>query len=60
MSILNDKEIPIGLGMALAQNMDAMQAFASMDERTRSHVIERSHHAQSKNDMQSIVNDLLR
>ncbi|NCC15590.1 MAG: hypothetical protein EOM28_04475 [Clostridia bacterium] len=60
MSILNDKEIPIGLGMALAQNMDAMQAFASMDERNRSHVIERSHHAQSKNDMQSIVNDLLR
>lgn len=60
MSVLNDKEIPIGLGMALAQNIDAMQVFASMDEGTRNRVIERSHYAHSKNDMQNIVNDLLR
>ncbi|KXL51859.1 hypothetical protein CLNEO_27160 [Anaerotignum neopropionicum] len=60
MSILNDKEIPIGLGMALSQNLDAMQAFASLEKGARNHVIERSHHAQSKNDMQNIVNDLLK
>ncbi|WP_313524592.1 hypothetical protein [Anaerotignum sp.] len=60
MSILNDKKIPIGLGMALSQNLDAMQVFATMDEGSRNRVIERSHHAQSKNDMQSIVSDLLR
>ncbi|WMI81862.1 hypothetical protein [Anaerotignum sp. MB30-C6] len=59
MSILNDKEIPIGLGMALSQNLDAMRVFASMDEGARKRIIERSHQAQSKNDMQSIVSDLL-
>lgn len=60
MSILNDKEIPIGLGMALSQNLDAMKVFASMDEKARHRIIERSHHAQSKNEMQSIVTDLIR
>lgn len=60
MSILNDKEIPIGLGMALSQNLDAMQVFSSMDESSRNDIIERSHHAQSKNDMQNIVTDLLK
>lgn len=60
MSILNDKEIPIGLGMALSQNLDAMQVFASMDEGARNSVIQRSHHAQSKNDMKNIVSDLLK
>jgi len=60
MSILNDKEIPIGLGMALSQNLDAMQVFASMDEVARNRVIERSHRAQSKNDMQNIITDLLK
>ncbi|MEA4971853.1 hypothetical protein SDC9_60614 [bioreactor metagenome] len=60
MSILNDKEIPIGLGMALAQNIDAMKVFSSLDETTRNHVISRSHHAQSKADMNEIVLDLLK
>ncbi len=60
MSILNDKEIPIGLGMALAQNLDAMEVFASLDKGARNHVIQRSQHAQSKNDMLIIVDDLLK
>ena len=33
MSLLNDDGIPLGLGMALAQNMDAMRTFSSMSER---------------------------
>lgn len=60
MSILNDNEIPIGLGMALSQNLDAMQVFASMDESARNRIIQYSRHAQSKNDMQNIVNNLLK
>lgn len=60
MSILNDKEIPIGLGMALAQNLDAMQVFASLDKGSRNRIIQRSHQAQSKNDMLNIVDDLLK
>lgn len=27
MSLLNNDDIPLGLGMALAQNMDAMRVF---------------------------------
>lgn len=60
MSILNDKEIPIGLGMALAQNIDAMRVFASLDEVSQHRVIARSHHARSKEDMNEIVSDLLK
>lgn len=60
MNILNNDEIPIGLGMALAKNINAMQAFASLDDVSRNNVIQRSHSANSKQDMESIVNDLLK
>ena len=35
MSLLNNDEIPLGLGMALAQNMDAMRVFSSLSESSR-------------------------
>ena len=38
MSLLNDDGIPLGLGMALAQNMDAMRTFSSMSESARQDV----------------------
>lgn len=60
MGLLNDKEIPIGLGMALAKNIDAMKVFSDLDEVSRNHVIQRSHHARSKEEMDSIVNDLIK
>lgn len=60
MSILNNNEIPIGLGMALAKNLNAMQIFASLDDVSRDSVIQRSHLANSKQDMESIVSDLLK
>ncbi|MGL6200210.1 MAG: hypothetical protein ACRC3H_14875 [Lachnospiraceae bacterium] len=58
MSILNDQEIPVGLGMALAQNLDAMQVFNSIDEASRQTVIEQAKHAKSKQEMESIVYEL--
>ena len=60
MNILNNDEIPIGLGMALAKNLNAMQVFASLDDVSRNSVIQRSHLANSKKDMESIVNDLVK
>ena len=60
MNILNNDEIPIGLGMALARNLNAMQVFASLDGASRENVIQRSHLANSKQDMESIVNDLIK
>lgn len=58
MSLLNDDGIPLGLGMALAQNMDAMRTFSSMSESARQDVIDRSRHVQSKQEMENLVNGL--
>ena len=60
MSILNDKEIPVGLGMALAQNLDAMKVFASLSESERDSVIARSHRVMSKQDMAGLIDSLLK
>lgn len=60
MSILNDQEIPIGLGMALSQNLNAMQVFAAMETSARKRIIQRSRCAGSKEEMQAIVEDLLK
>ena len=57
-SLLNDDGIPLGLGMALAQNMDAMRTFSSMSESARQDVIDRSRHVQSKQEMENLVNGL--
>jgi len=58
MSIYNDQELPIGFGMALARNLDAMRVFTSMDEVSKQSTIERSRHANSKQEMDAIVSEL--
>ena len=58
MSLLNDDGIPLGLWMALAQNIDAMRTFSSMSESARQDVIDRSRHVQSKQEMENLVNGL--
>ncbi len=58
MSILNSKEIPVGLGMALAQNLDAMEVFSAMNDFQKRSVIERCHNVKSKKDMQALVDSL--
>lgn len=58
-NILNG-EVPLGLGMALAENADAMTAFAAMDERGRSAVIEGARSVRSKEEMRSYVARLAR
>ncbi len=41
MSILQDNEIPTGFAMALAQNLDALNAFSRLDENARGNVLAR-------------------
>lgn len=60
MSLLNNDEIPLGLGMALAQNMDAMRVFSTMNESSRQHVIDRSRQVNSKQEMKNLVAGLTR
>lgn len=58
MNILNNDEIPVGLSMAFAENLRAMERFSNLDEQGRQDVIERARHAGSKQEMKSIVSGL--
>ena len=54
-SLLNDDSIPIGLGMALAQNLDALAAFSALSGEQKQRLIERTHGVHSKQEMQALV-----
>ena len=51
-------ELPLGLGMALAQNTDAMMAFASMNPAQQQGVIDRTHSIASKKEMRALVDSI--
>ena len=50
--------LPLGFGMALAQNEAAMKRFESMTELQKRNVIEQAHHVNSKREMQQLVSRL--
>ena len=54
----NKIELPLGLGMALAQNSGAMQAFAEMTEAQKLGVIDRTHSISSKKEMRHLVDSI--
>lgn len=58
MSLLDDHNVPIGFGMALAQNLDAMNRFANMNDTEKQAVIDHTHHIRSKQEMQAYVASL--
>lgn len=58
MNILNNDEIPVGLSMALAENLHAMERFSSMNEAERQDFINRSRNVGSKQEMRSLVSSL--
>lgn len=58
MSILNDDAVPIGFGMALAQNMAAMEHYSEMTEAEKEDILNRARDAKSKSEMDSIVSGL--
>ena len=51
-------EIPMGLGMALAQNLNAMNRFASLPEEKRREIIAHTHEIQSKKERRAYVDSL--
>ncbi|MGN0478319.1 MAG: hypothetical protein ACI4GO_02685 [Hominenteromicrobium sp.] len=51
-------ELPLGFGMALAQNEPAMKQFESMTEAEKRAVLERAHSVRSKNEMRQLVAEL--
>ena len=54
-NLVNGPEIPMGLGMALAQNHAAMEVFAAMPPASQQSVIEHTHQISSKREMQAYV-----
>lgn len=49
-------ELPLGFGMALAQNEKALEKFGQLDERQKQRFLFEARHVRSRNEMQSIVN----
>lgn len=50
--------LPLGLGMALAQNEPAMRAFESLSEADKKALIQQTHAVSSKREMQRLVASL--
>lgn len=50
--------LPIGFGMALAMNEPAMEAYAAMTEQQKQAVLRKARNAQSRQEMQRIVESL--
>lgn len=51
-------DLPMGLGMALAQNVNAMEHFVRLSPDEQRQIIDQTHTIQSKDEMQSFVQSL--
>lgn len=56
---MSKQDLPLGFGMALAQNEEAMQKFELLSEEEKRAFVEQSHSVNSKAEMQSLVNGLV-
>ena len=52
---MNFAEVPIGFGMALAQNEKAVNAYAMMTREQKHAILARAHNAHSQEEMHRIV-----
>lgn len=52
-------EMPIGLGMALAQNQKAMEKFALLNEDEKQKIINGTHSVSSKEEMHQYVENII-
>lgn len=57
-NLLSSTQMPQGLGMALTQNMEALNYFASLNSRQKQEVINHAHSITSKAEMQYFVNHM--
>ncbi len=53
-------ELPLGLGMALAQNLQAMRHFSSLSNEAQQALIDQTHSIRSKQEMRAFVDRLTR
>lgn len=50
--------IPLGFGMALAQNAQAMEVFSHLPEAEQKKILDRTHSVSSKQEMRALVDSL--
>lgn len=55
---MEKNEMPVGLGMALAVNPEAMQKFASLPETKKQEIINGTHAISSKSEMRQYVESI--
>lgn len=58
MGLLNDDAVPIGFGMALAQNLNAMKHYSAMTEAEKEEILNRARDAKSRSEMEAIISGL--
>ncbi len=56
---MENYEIPVGLGMALAQRPEAMEKFAALSETKKQEIIQGTHLVSSKKEMQQYVDKII-
>lgn len=54
-----EQELPLGFGMALAQNLEAMQRFSALPESRKKEIINGTHSVTSKAEMRRYVDKVL-
>lgn len=58
MQQMDNRQLPVGLGLSLAMNQRAMDRFAHMTEAEKESTIEKSRQVKSKREMDRIVSSL--
>ena len=56
---MQEFELPLGFGMALAQNEQAMKNFENLSADEKQAIIDKTHEVKSKKEMNSLVNSLI-
>lgn len=57
---MEQQELPMGFGMALAQHPEAMERFAALPEAEQQAIIDGTHAVRSKQEMQAYVEQLMK
>lgn len=57
-NVFDGIQMPMGLGMALSQNLPAIDKFSKMDISQKQAVIDHTHKVNSKNEMHELVRDI--
>ena len=53
-------QVPLGFGMALTRNFNAMNAYSAMTDDQKKAILARAHNARSEKEMKEIIDSLIR